>query len=210
MNYYYEVKLNFNDVAYNFYEWSNNDKLDSIKKIPLIKVKSNIFKNIVTNNFKVNDEFFCSIEGRTLCEKGTNVIDACIFCDTKNCIAIEFDKNRNTIARSTLMLEDENNICDISYSLKYRDINVEKISSLKLSSEFRQEVKIKKIINKEIFELYKKNDIKKLEYLYYEWFGVLEDNKDKMLKRMYDDLKFELKHIHYEIYNIIKLSYSKI
>ena len=35
MNFYYEIKLNFSDnELYKFYEWSENDKLDLIKKIP--------------------------------------------------------------------------------------------------------------------------------------------------------------------------------
>ena len=108
------------------------------------------------------------------------------------------------------MLEDENNICEISYSLKCRNVNVEKLIKLHLSNEFRQEVKIKQIITKEILELYKNNNINKLKYLYYEWFGEIESNKEIITKRMFKDIKEELKKTHYDIYNIIKLSYNSI
>ena len=58
MNFYYEIKLNFNDdKLFNFYEWSVDDKLDHIKKIPLIKVKSNVFRDIYSYNFKINEDF---------------------------------------------------------------------------------------------------------------------------------------------------------
>lgn len=210
MNFYYEIKLNFNDTLLEFYEWSGDDKLDLIKKIPLIRVKSNIFKDICLYNFKINKEFLNLINERTICKDSCKITNACIFCDTKNCIAIEFDENGKSIARSTLILEDENNICEISYSLKYRNIDIEKLDKIYLSNEFRQENQIKKIITKELLELYRNNDINKLKYLYYELFGAIEDNKEIIFKRMLKDIKKEIKKSHYDIYNIIKLSYNKI
>ena len=210
MNYYYEINLNFNDIAYSFYEWNETDKLEHIKKIPVIKVKSNVLKKIVTNNFNVSKEFLDSINGRTLCKSNIKIENACIFSDTKNCIAIEFNNKGYSIARSNLMLEDENNICEIAYSFKYKDIELTNLEIINIKDEFRQEIKIKNIINKEIIELYNNKNYKKIEYLYYEWFGKLENNIETMVKNMYEDLKDSLKEIHYEIYKIIKLSYSRI
>ena len=54
------------------------------------------------------------------------------------------------------------------------------------------------------------NNINKLKYLYYEWFGEIESNKEIITKRMFKDIKEELKKTHYDIYNIIKLSYNSI
>ena len=209
MNYYYELNLNFNDDLYYFYEWDENDKLERIKKIPIIKIKSKLFKTIVNNNFEIDDNTFKYIENKTLNKDVFKINNACIFCDTKNCIAIEFDNNKKSIARSFLMLEDENNICDISYTLKYHDVYLENIKKLNTNNELRQELKIKKIITKEIFELYKNNNLKKLKYLYYEWFNLIENNKDVIVKNMYAEQKKDLKTIHHEIYNIIKMSYNK-
>ena len=211
MNFYYEIKLNFNDdKLFNFYEWSVDDKLDHIKKIPLVKVKSNVFRDIYSYNFKVNEDFLELINGRTMSKDGNNLESACIFCDTKNCIAIEFDNTGKSISRSSLLLEDENNICEISYSIKYHNLNLEKLEKITIPSEFRQETYIKKIITKEILELCKNDNINKLKYLYYEWFGKLEENKDTIIKHMLNDIKNELKKTHFNIYKIIKLSYNKI
>ena len=210
MNYYYEIKLNFNDIPYSFYEWNNSDRIEVIKKIPLLKVKSNILKSIISNNFKVNIELLNMIKYKTICKGNLKIKYSCILCDTKNCIALEFDENGYSIARSNLMLEDDNNICEISYTLKETDLKIQKTNKIKLSNEFRQETKIKKIINKELIELYKNNDIKKLQYLYLEWFNKEEKNKEIMLKTMFEDLKQEIKKVHYDIYKIIKLSYNKI
>ena len=210
MNYYYEVKLNFNDKLYSFYEWSNNDKYELAKKIPLIKIKSSILKNIISNEIKINDEFLKLIEDKTICKGNTKIKYACIFCDTKNCIAIEFNKDGYSIARSNLLLEDDNNICELSYTLKNKNIEFININRINTRSEFRQEIKIKKIISKELLELYRKDDSKKLEYIFYEWFNEIEIDKKVMLKKMYEDLKNGLKKEHYDIYKIIKLSYSKI
>ncbi len=209
MNFYYEIKLNFSDnELYKFYEWSENDKLDLIKKIPIIKVKTALLKEIYNNNFEISEDLFNYISGKTIVKDNLNIENACIFCDTKNCIAIEFDKNRKSIARSTLLLEDENNICEVSFSIKMKDIEIKKIDKLNYSHEFRQETKIKNVITKEILELYKNKDKNKLEYLYYEWFNEKETNLDIILKKMLQDIKKELKSIHCEIYKIIKMSYK--
>lgn len=209
MNFYYEIKLNFSDnELYKFYEWSENDKLDLIKKIPIIKVKTALLKEIYNNNFEISEDLFNYISGKTIVKDNLNIENACIFCDTKNCIAIEFDKNRKSIARSTLLLEDENNICEVSFSIKTKDIEIKKIDKLNYSHEFRQETKIKNVITKEILELYKNKDKNKLEYLYYEWFNEKEANLDIILKKMLQDIKKELKSIHCEIYKIIKMSYK--
>ena len=209
MNFYYEIKLNFSDnELYKFYEWSENDKLDLIKKIPIIKVKTALFKEIYNNNFEISEDLFNYISGKTIVKDNLNIDNDCIFCDTKNCVAIEFDKNRKSIARSTLLLEDENNICEVSFSIKMKDIEIKKIDKLNYSHEFRQETKIKNVITKEILELYKNKDKNKLEYLYYEWFNEKETNLDIILKKMLQDIKKELKSIHCEIYKIIKMSYK--
>lgn len=209
MNFYYEIKLNFSDnELYKFYEWSENDKLDLIKKIPIIKVKTALLKEIYNNNFEISEDLFNYISGKTIVKDNLNIENACIFCDTKNCIAIEFDKNRKSIARSALLLEDENNICEVSFSIKMKDIEIKKIDKLNYSHEFRQEAKIKNVITKEILELYKNKDKNKLEYLYYEWFNEKEANLDIILKKMLQDMKKELKSIHCEIYKIIKMSYK--
>ena len=209
MNYYYEVNLNFNDVAYYFYEWNINDKLEKIKKIPVVKVKTKLLKEIIANNFYIDKSFLEYISNKTICNNNFTIKNSCIFCDTKNAIAIEFDDDGKSIARSYLLLEDENNICDLSYSFKYYDLNIKVINKLKINNDFRQEENIKRIINKEIYELYEKKDYSKLEYLYYEWFNTIEHNREIVLKRMTEDLEDSIKKVHYKIYNIIKMSYSK-
>ena len=209
MNYYYEIKLNFNDNIYYFYEWNENDKLENIKKIPVIKIKTKLLKNIITNDFKITNIFLEHISNKTTCKNNSTIKNACIFCDTRNAIAIEFDDEGKSIARSFLLLEDENNVCDLSYSFKYYDLKIEILNKLKSNNSFRQEEQIRKIIIKEILELYQKDDINKLGYLYYEWFNLIENNKNIMIKNMSKDLEINIKNIHYKIYNIIKLSYSK-
>ena len=210
MNFYYEIKLNFNDEElYEFFEWSHSDMLEHIKKIPLVRVRTKVFQDIISHQFKISLEFLNQIKGRVSTKNG-KINCACLFCDTKNCVAIEFDDEGNSIARSSLLLEDENNICEIAYSLKCREIEINKKEKIRLSSECRQEKQIKKIITKEIIELYKKENIPKLKYLYYEWFNKKEDNKEVIIKEMFKDINKNLNKVHYEIYKIIKLSYSNI
>lgn len=209
MNYYYEINLNFDEKAYLFYEVSIKDKIEYIKKIPLIKVKTDVLKNIYLYDFKIDDNTYEFIKGKTFCKNNPNLKDACIFCDTKNAIAIEFSNDKNSISRSSLSLEDENNICEIAYSLKCKDVSIEKTHKLGLDIDFRQERNIKKLILLEIDNLYNSKNTNKLKYLYYEWFSKKSDNIDKIKKEMVNDINDRLKDIHLEIYNIIKLSYNK-
>ena len=43
------------------------------KKIPLIKIKSSILKNIISNEIKINDEFLKLIEDKTICKGNTKI-----------------------------------------------------------------------------------------------------------------------------------------
>ncbi len=210
MNFYYEIKLNFDDEQLlEFYEWEANDNLDNFKKIPLIKISTPLLQKIYSSEFIISDEFLNSIKGKSIVKKG-DLLTACIFCDTKNCIAIEFNDIGKSVSRSNLLLEDENNICEIAYSLKNRNIDISKIKEYKLKNNFRQEEKIKRIILTELKELYDNKDFEKLKYLYYEWFNLISEDYNEILKKSIEDLNRGITKEQYNIYNLIKLSYSNV
>ena len=49
MNYYYDLVLNFNETAFMFYEWNENDVIELIKKIPLFSVNNKVLKDLIYN-----------------------------------------------------------------------------------------------------------------------------------------------------------------
>ena len=38
MNYFYDILINLNDIAYNFYEWSKDDSILHLKKYQYLKL----------------------------------------------------------------------------------------------------------------------------------------------------------------------------
>ena len=92
MNYYYDVVLNFSDELINFYEWEESDSLEYFKKIPLVLVSSKQYKEIVSHDIKVSQDFLESIKEKSK----SNLSDSLymvIFADKNGSTAIEFDES---------------------------------------------------------------------------------------------------------------------
>ncbi len=214
MNYYYDIILNWNEKeAFEFYEWNDTDYLELIKKIPLYKVKHKTFLDIISNEIKVNTEFLDLIKDRTTIS-GKNIINkvtyACLFTDSKNVIAVEFDKDGRTLNYSKLLIDDEINVLELSYNLKEYILEYEIITSLIVNAILRQELEAKKLITLELNNLYQNNDLAKLKYLYFEYKGETSDN----IKEIYTEIKKSLEGTFNDkilkLYYIIKLSYHNV
>jgi len=40
MNYVYDVLLNFQDYAYEFYEWNIDDEITHVRKVPMVRIST--------------------------------------------------------------------------------------------------------------------------------------------------------------------------
>ena len=54
MNYIYDIVINLNQQYYDFFEWNQNDVVYHIRKIPIFKIESQDFLNLVSKNFSIN------------------------------------------------------------------------------------------------------------------------------------------------------------
>lgn len=207
MNYYYDIALNMSDKSYMFYEWDEEDSIEVFKRIPFFQVTSNTLKDFYNNKIKVNNEFLEVIKNKA---KGTNSSYIALFADKNGAIALEFLDNGCEIARSYLQVDDEVNVFEILYTTNVYDIAYEVIEAIPYKSNLRSEDNIKLLINTEIKSLIKDKKLEKLKYLYMEWFNKECDDISLIEKEMYDKLnnKITLKEI--KIYELIKLSYSKV
>ena len=192
MNYYYDIILNWNEnEAYEFYEWNDTDYLELIKKIPLIRIKHKIFLDLVSNKIKVSPEFLNMIQDKTLIS-GKNLINnityAALLTDNKNVIAIEFDKEGNSISYSKLLIDDELNVLESTFNLKEYNLEYEILNKLPLNSNIRQENEAKKVISLEINNLYQKKDLSKLKYLYYEFKKEKSDDASYIYETLNQEL----------------------
>ncbi|MBR1413934.1 MAG: DUF3603 family protein [Bacilli bacterium] len=211
MNFYYDVLLNFcEDNIYDFYEWESNDPFDNVKKIPIFKVDNELIKDLLEYHLQVDSEFLKQIKNKTILDRALNktIAYACILTDSKNSLAIELDSKGKVLCVSKLLIEDENNINEISYTLKHTNIKYELLSKRSINNELRQLKRIRKLISLELKTIVKEKNYTKLKYLYFEWFDITNNSIDKMLEDMNNDLII-ISDKHFKIYEIIKESYKE-
>ena len=214
MNYYYDIILNWTeDKAYDFYEWNDYDYLELIKKIPLIKIKHKAFLDFATSNIKVDESFLEMIEDKTLVSDKKNfkrITYAALFTDTKNVIALEFNKEGLSITRSKLLVDDELNVLELIYGLRETNINYEVVSAISSDNTLRQVSEAKKLILLEISNLYQNKEKDKLKYLYYEYKKENIDDIDYIYETIINDLNIKFNKEILKLYYVIKLSYHKV
>lgn len=212
MNYYYDLILNLEDKHISFYEWEENDNLEYIEKIPVYRITENDMLKILRNHIKVNEDFLELLKNKTSLKTNgiINVINyATILTDTKTTLAIEFNKNGKEIARSNLMLEDDLNVCEIGFTLKKKNLKYEILDSIKINNNLRKIVKIKEYVLQEITKLYQDKNEAKLSFLFLEWFNKKESDINKIYHKILTELNSDFDDKLLNIYEIIKLSYSK-
>lgn len=209
MNYYYDIVLNFLEDNYQFYEVDKYDCYEYIKKIPIYHISTNTYKNFIKYNFRVSDEFLKELENNTIT---SNCIlkYAALFADKNNVIALEFDDSGLVIDRSPLTIKDELNVLDIIYTMDIVDINYEIISTCNIRKITRQEESIRRLIETEIDKLYVENNLSKLKFLYLEWFGKIENDKEIIYSAIKNKLLTKLGNLEEKIYNLIKISYNNV
>lgn len=210
MNYYYDVMINLQDKYCQFYEWDITDNLMHIKKIIINHVDSTTYEDIYSNKIKVTSSFLESIYNKAKLKDNTLIPYMAIFCDTKNAMVIEFNEYGESISKSSLLLEDEINICELTYNVGKKTLDYEKLSPEGEKIETKQIERIKKLILLEINKAYEEENFSKLKFIFVEWFGYLEDDINKIINKMANKLEEEIGDAEYHIYDLIRLSYNNV
>ena len=125
MIFIYDIWINLNDSFYDFYEWNDNDMIEHVRKIPLFKIKSDILNLIIKKSIILNKTFLLSIYNK--CEifnnKRVDLIEySAAFSDTNRVVIATFNKEGEVIEVSSLSLDEELEILDISETLNKKDI----------------------------------------------------------------------------------------
>jgi len=189
MIYIYDILLNLSNKIYNFYEWEKKDNIEHIKKIPLIKIDFKTIDDMYNNKIKIQEKHLKMIYN--LCEKYDfkKKKYTTLFTDGKHVIAIEFNDNGESILKSRLMLDDEEEIINNARKIEKTEIEYEIIEKdLEITFLTRKEERIKNYLLREIDLSYLKNNYEKIKYLYLEYFD--EENND--IKEMYNKLRMNI------------------
>ena len=192
MKYIYDIILNFNELLYDFYEWNKNDCFTHIKKIPIIKINNKDFGKILQNNIQYDKK-----------RKKKSYI---LITNNYNIIALEFNKMGISTNISSLNIEDELDIFEISMK-KEKNFNYKILGKRKIIKTTRLEYKNKRKIVNIINNLNIKHDEEKIKYIYFEYFGRKEINCTKALKELKKTIKYE--NINTDLKNFFKLSANK-
>jgi len=214
MIYVYDIILNWtdSDKVYEFFEWETNDDIEHIKRIPLFKV--DFYKMDVLLNYecKINNNFLKTIDNLTEIYGLSSVETiqySALFTDGNRVIAAEFDKMGTVICRSRLLLDEEEEVIMLSNKLNFYEIDIEKLSKREFDEYLtRYEVKMKKILEKEINDSYKKKKIDKLKYLYLECFEKDSDDIEEIHTKLLTSIEKDNDFNHSKLYEVVKLSYQ--
>lgn len=208
MNYIYDIVLNFNKEYYDFFQWNKKDSIINIKKIPLFIVNNDIFNSMKYDLVSVNSLFIDSIKDKTYTYNKQKMGISCLLSNGKQVIGVLFNDKGELIKRSSLLLDEEEEVLDEIYSNEVTNIEIVKIRKGKNSDSVNRVQKEKKdfLIRYIIKE---KNDIN-LKYLYYDYFEKDENDSNIIRNCLINEInnnwnkKFDTFYETVKIFNKIK------
>ena len=201
MNFINNLYLNFNKECYEFFEWKNEDNIFHVKKIPIIKVNTPTFNEIISNIVILDKKEYEKIKDKTECPN-KKTISAIIITDSKNTFALKFNNKAINYMISTFSLDDEYNILNISKKIKEEELNYKTLYKKTIITNTRKELEQKKYIS----NIINKISYDKIQYIYYDCFNKKNNNYKLMLKEIIDGINDT--EICNKIYNILKPIYS--
>ncbi len=209
MNYYYDLLVNLDTDLWEFYEWEDTDHFIPIKKIPIVRILESDIRKLMQYDVQFDPEWVSKFEEKTVFKNSKDKTSCILFSSTKNSIVLEFDIHGCVIGRSKLLIEDENNCNEVAQNLKETEISYTVKEKLRTRKYLRQTEKDRHLFEIELKTLKESQNKAKCSYLYYEWFGILETDLDKMLKDFYLELEKDCSKKLHRIVELIRLSYKE-
>lgn len=211
----YDIVLNLLDSnrIYESFEWSNKDNIEHIKKIPIVRVNTNTLDDIINNIIVIEKPFLEQIYKKSEVYEKNNIsiIDyGVLFTDKNKVIAVEFNKEGKSLFKSSLLLDEEDEILDLSNEIKLQNINYKVIKKSKSNDYLTREEEFRKnYLIKEVKNSYKNKKYEKIKYLYEEIYP--KDNKNIFDKYqiLLDSITNNYNYDHNRLYKILRLSHKK-
>lgn len=206
MNYIYDIVLNFNKDYFCFYEWNKKDNIINIKKIPFFVVDNNTFNMMKYDRVVVDSSFIELIKEKTYTYSKNKIGSACLISNCKEVIGVLFDNKGNLVKRSSLLIDEEEEVLDEIVNDDIYNINI--VSSKKIRREDinRIEREKKLFLNKYIK---RENNIINLKYLYYDYFEKEEDDISLIKKKLLDNINSNWSDKLNSFYETVKI-FNKI
>lgn len=173
MDYVYDIVLDFQPKYYEFYEWKTDDKIINVKRIPIYKIDSLDYLNIMNNSIIIDRESIPKSNKMFLLTNGILVM------------GILINDDGNVLKKSSLLFTEADDILEDKELIKYIKIKYNIIKKYNNNFISRAMEEKNSYINKYLSNLDKEKDEYLLKYLYFEIFGNEEDNIDIVYDKLY-------------------------
>lgn len=203
MNFIYDIVLNFNKNYFDFFEWSKKDTLINIKKIPLFVINNDLFNSMKYDYVTVGNSFIDLIKDKTYTYNRQKIGNCCLLSNGKQVIGVIFNNNGELIKRSSLLIDEEEEVLDEIYSDGITEIEILRIKKGKCIESINRIQKEKKeflikFINKE------KNNVN-LKYLYYDYFEKDEEDINIIKEVLINEIKTNWNKKFNSFYETVKM-----
>lgn len=202
MNYIYDIVLNFNKEYYNFFEWKKSDNCINVKKIPLFLVDNDTFKAMKYNQVTVDKDFIGMLNEKTLTYTRSGIGPSCLISNGKEAIGLLFDTNGFLVKRSSLLLDEEEEVLEEVTECNYFKINIVKEKKINFENVNRIEKERKRYLLKYLSK--EKNEIN-LKYLYYDYFEKDEEDIAIIRNILISEIKNNWNSKTNSLYDLVKL-----
>ena len=118
MIYIYDILLNFQKEAYEYYEWKKEDAIMHIKRIKLFKISTIQMDELFSYDIEVASSFLELLFHTTELYRKKELEHASLFTDGYRVLGILFNEKGKSMLRSRLLLEEEEEILQISERMK--------------------------------------------------------------------------------------------
>lgn len=213
MIYIYDLLLNYQDGKrlVEFFEWDKDDSLEHVKRIPLFVVPSVDIDHFCFSDIKVDSKFLELIKGKTLLyKKKKSIFYSCLFCDLNRVVAVEFSRNGEVLARSCLLLDEEEEVIESAKGMEEEHISYKVLDdSSDISFLTRKEEFQRRYLLSEFSSFTESKDIDMFNYLYEEIFGSDDLSFEIKYQKLIEDMSCHFDSRYQKLFDIIRLSYSK-
>lgn len=189
MIYIYDILLNLRqmDEGLEFYEWKEDDLIEHIKKVPLFKVSKTLIEDLFTNKLQLDITILPKIRNKAICYfngETKQIPYLVLLSDGRKCFAIELDNKGNTLYKSSLLLDEEEEVLEMTEELVELPIGYKK-TKIKNNKEqlTRFEKDNQKFLLRELEKI--KDNKEEINYLYEEYF----DNNLTSIEDKFNTLK---------------------
>jgi len=211
MEYIFDLFLNWqtNETLYDFFEWNPSDDIEIIKVIPIVKVNSEDYLNIMKNRIKFSEEVLKDVYQKTQIQSNNSIFVskyAFIVTEGNDAIAVECSEDGEVIKKSSMHLECVLEVISKNLKTYVGCVEVlENISQEKNNFNSRKERELIVYLKVQLDRMFLSKDREQLRFLYYDVFDFHEINDSDIYEKLKQALDSRWSKIHDQMYEMVQI-----